>query len=78
MSKVELKIQTIFEVRKGNDLSMQSIKSNCVITELTNESLLFAYENARKKNLDLHFIQLLEEEIAKRQSINLHSKKIPN
>jgi hypothetical protein len=58
---------------------MQSIKSNCAITELTDESLIFAYENARKKNLDLHFIHLLEEEIAKRQIISLlHSEKIPN
>lgn len=73
-----MKFHTVFEVRKGNDLSMQSIKSNCAITELTNESLLFAYENARKKNLDLHFIELLEAEIAKRQIISLHSKKTPN
>ncbi|WP_275580593.1 sporulation histidine kinase inhibitor Sda [Bacillus tianshenii] len=58
---------------------MQSIKSNCAITELTDESLVFAYENARKKNLDLHFIQLLEEEIVKRQiDTLLQSTKIPN
>ncbi|MFE7063543.1 sporulation histidine kinase inhibitor Sda [Sutcliffiella sp. NPDC057660] len=58
---------------------MQTTKSNCAITELTDESLIFAYENARKKNLDLHFIQLLEEEISQRQIISLHhSEKIPN
>ncbi|MGD6833510.1 sporulation histidine kinase inhibitor Sda [Sutcliffiella halmapala] len=77
MRRTELQIQAVFEARKENDLTMQSIRSNCAITELTDESLLFAYENARKKNLDFHFIQLLEEEIAKRQTIKLHSK-IPN
>ncbi|MGD6872359.1 sporulation histidine kinase inhibitor Sda [Sutcliffiella horikoshii] len=40
---------------------------NCSITKLSDESLKFAYENAKAENLDGDFIQLLETELLKRK-----------
>ncbi|WP_404470072.1 sporulation histidine kinase inhibitor Sda [Sutcliffiella horikoshii] len=40
---------------------------NCSITKLSDESLQFAYENAKAENLDHYFIQLLESELMKRK-----------
>ncbi|ART75857.1 hypothetical protein B4U37_07355 [Sutcliffiella horikoshii] len=40
---------------------------NCSITKLSDESLMFAYENAKAENLDGDFIQLLETELLKRK-----------
>ncbi|MGD6775862.1 sporulation histidine kinase inhibitor Sda [Sutcliffiella horikoshii] len=40
---------------------------NCSITKLSDESLKFAYENAKAENLDGDFIQLLEAELLKRK-----------
>ncbi|WP_223700639.1 sporulation histidine kinase inhibitor Sda [Sutcliffiella deserti] len=47
---------------------MHQIKSPCSIKCLSNESLRIAYKQAKDLKLDLHFIQLLKEEINKRRT----------
>ncbi|WP_078381368.1 sporulation histidine kinase inhibitor Sda [Sutcliffiella halmapala] len=45
---------------------MQKLKSTSSLKKLKDESLKFAYEQAKIQHLDPYFIQLLEKEMKKR------------
>ncbi|KMJ58191.1 hypothetical protein AB685_09750 [Bacillus sp. LL01] len=47
--------------------------TNCSITQLSDESLQFAYDNAIEENLDQYFIKLLEAELMKRKKAPLYN-----